>query len=131
MDRDVIAITARYVCNSYSVVYVHTYRVYIETNHCVRHGSKAVLGKTGWIEFRWIMISAFAEGDGEKRESAEGGEEGPRMIDEGGQDPSPRGQFSIFGTVSKTVDPPTETRAKTLRTTDCYCSPHHPTKAGG
>ena len=95
------------MCNSYSVVYVHTYRVYIETNHCVRHGSKAVLEKTGWIEFRWIMISEFAEGDGEKRESAQG-REGPRMIVRGGTGPSARGQFSIFGTVSKTVDPPTE-----------------------
>ena len=41
------------------------------------------------------------------------------MLGEGTQmweDPLARGQFPIFGTVGKTAFPPTETRAKTLRT---------------
>jgi len=46
------------------------------------------------------------------------------------EDPSARGRFPIFGTVGKMVNPPTETRAKTLRTVGSYCS-HRPTKAGG
>lgn len=45
-----MAICTRGTYTIHGVVYIYTYRVYDEINHCVRHGSKAVQ-KTGSIRF--------------------------------------------------------------------------------